>query len=91
MQDRVEPHELEVCGIFYKTQILPVTVSKRKNRPPGTEHLFPKMREAVRQSLRIDDDLLVAPGDPRHQGYKNKEENRFHRAAVVWTSDRKTG
>jgi len=91
VQDRVESDVLEICCIFYKTQILPVTVAKRKNCPPGTEHLFPEMREAVRRSPRIDDDFFVAPGDRRHQAEKDKEEKRFHRTTVVWTLDRKKG
>jgi hypothetical protein len=44
------------------------------------------MREAVMRSLRIDDDVFVAPRDRRHQADKNRNENNFHMTMALDTA-----
>ena len=88
----VESHRRAAHAIAegrFKSQILPITFTQCKNCPPGAEHLFPKMREAVMRPARIDEDFFVAPSARRNQDYKNKQENYFHGRPIVWTSARK--
>src|SRR5580700_251190 len=65
VENCVEADILEVCDPLHVTQVLTIAVAERKYSPSRAEHLFPKMRERMRGSVRVNDDrnrLRIALG-----------------------------